>query len=264
MLRNSAPYRSRQIRRDPRKIGRLSVLAVAGLLCLATVGYLAYRMLCQSSFCAITDVNIVGAERVAQKEIMELCAIGLQDNLLTLSPERIRSQVESHPWIERADITRQWPNRLLVRIRERQPVAIANVEGKLYYVDAAGVIFAEIDKKAALDYPVISGSGGAALDSREPSESLSSALKFLSYVRKNDTVLPRQNVSEINIRSNGEMVVFLADRPFPIYLGTEGLERSYYRLVKVLYWLYKKKEFDVTGYIRLDYGPEKVLVGRTG
>ena len=141
---------------------------------------------------------------------------------------------------------------------------MANVAGKLYYMDGRGTIFAGILPTEDHDYPVISGLGEEVLQQQEPSRPVSCALQFLRYVRKNDPVLPRQNISEIAIQPDGNLIAYLADRPFPIYLGSDSMETRYYRLVKVLYRLYKKKEFEVTEFIKLDYLPGKVLVGKTG
>ena len=263
MLRNSTPYRVRQKKGEEKRIVLILTFFVIGLLGVSLTVYGMYRVLCKTALFMVTETDIVGADRITQKEILALCDLKLQTNLLTVSPARLQKRVEAHPWIAWAEIKRQWPNRLLVRIKERQPVAIANVEGKLFFVDAKGIVFTEVNPDADLDFPVISGLGRSDLDIQNPSGALQCALQFLRYVPKNDSVLPRQNISEINIRQGGDLVVFLADRPFPIYLGSEAMERKHYRLVKVLGWLYKKKEFEITEYIRLDYGSDKVLVGKT-
>ena len=51
------------------------------------------------------------------------------------------------------------------------------------------------------------------------------------------------------------------DRPFPIHLGRGEMRTKYERLTKVLYWLYKRKEFNKVAYIQVNYNEDKVLVG---
>ena len=125
MLQNATPYRARQKKGEGKKLGLLSSLAFVGLLCLALATYFMYEVLCKTSVFMITETEIAGAQRIGQKEILALCELKLQANLLAVSPLRLRRQVEAHPWIERAEIKRKWPNRLIVQVKERQPVALA-------------------------------------------------------------------------------------------------------------------------------------------
>ncbi|MBU1743269.1 MAG: cell division protein FtsQ, partial [Proteobacteria bacterium] len=63
---------------------------------------------------------------------------------------------------------------------------------------------------------------------------------------------------------SGELILFLADRSFPIYLGQGDMGKKCIRLARVLGWLYKKNEFQDTTSIRLEYLDNKVLVERGG
>ena len=92
---------------------------------------------------------------------------------------------------------------------------------------------------------------------------LHEALLFLKYASRGDALLPKQNVSEVHVTDEGNIIVFLVDRPFPIYLGKGNIRTKYYRLAKVLHKLYKRHLFAETTYIRMDYAVNKVLVGKT-
>jgi len=264
MLRNSTPYRTRHKKRDGKERSIIAATFGGGALLVLLSAYLVYRWLAGSSFLLITDVDLVGGDKLDKKEIIQLSGLGLHANLLTISAGTMEQRIEAHSWVEKAAIEKKWPNRLIITVTERKPVAIANVEGDLHYIDGKGVIFAEMDYDSDLDFPIISGLSRKDLEASDPSPSLNCALQFLRYVGRNDPVLPGQNISEVNIRQKGDLVVFLADKPFPIYLGSDNMERKYLRLVKVLGWLYKKKEIEITEFIRLDYLPDKVMVGKTG
>ncbi|MEJ2691220.1 MAG: FtsQ-type POTRA domain-containing protein [Deltaproteobacteria bacterium] len=240
----------------------LFTAASLGAVVLLAVGCGLYRGMCRSSFFRLATVEVTGRQRTTERQIIEAGGIELHSSLLALSVDKICRNIEKLPWIEHVEIQRDWPGRIVIKVRERQPVALANVAGVLHYMDGSGVVFSKVSPGDDHDFPVISGLGQKYLTMKEPGEAVKSALQFLRYVRRNDPVLPRQNISEIAIQPAGDLVVYLADRPFPIYLGCDRMESSYYRLVKVLSWLYRKKEFEFTEYIRLDYLPEKVLVGK--
>ena len=94
-------------------------------------------------------------------------------------------------------------------------------------------------------------------------ESLKETLALLKLADKNKSILFEQSISEIHISQKGELILYLLDRPFPIYLGTDGkISTRYYRLVKVLKDLYRTREFSKVSYIRLDYQKDTILVGK--
>ena len=60
-------------------------------------------------------------------------------------------------WVEEASISRLWPNKLLVRVKERKPVAFVNMPNQQYVlIDAAGV-FLTPPPRARFSLPVLTG-----------------------------------------------------------------------------------------------------------
>lgn len=73
-----------------------------------------------------------------------------------LSLEAGRKQIESIAWVRSAVLTRVFPNRLVVYITERTPVAYANLNGHVNLVDSEGVLL-DKPESASFDFPVITG-----------------------------------------------------------------------------------------------------------
>jgi cell division protein FtsQ len=59
-------------------------------------------------------------------------------------------------WIEDASVSRVWPDRLVVRIRERIPVAFVYLASSVVLIDAEGVLL-EPPPQASFTFPVLSG-----------------------------------------------------------------------------------------------------------
>ena len=80
---------------------------------------------------------------------------------LTPLAER-RRRLLAIDWVEDAIVSRAWPDRIWVRVRERTPVAFVNVPlgrragSKIALIDAHGVIL-EQPAKARFTFPVLSG-----------------------------------------------------------------------------------------------------------
>jgi cell division protein FtsQ len=241
-------------------------ILIALLLCTAFLAREAYNRLCHSDFFQVTALKIEGNRMTSKEQIAALSGIDIHSNLLAINVSEIKSFLESHPWIARVEIIRDWPNRLLITVKEKKPVALISKDTGLFYLDNKGMIIAAAAPSQELDFPVITGletfsfNPGAA---NQLPDSLQQVMSLLKLADRNNTILPEQNISEINISKSGELVLYLLERAFPIYLGKDGdISTRYYRLVKVLRDLYKSKEFAEVSYIRFDYQKDSILVGK--
>lgn len=243
--------------------------ALVGFLLLIICGFMAdnaYRKLCHSDFFQITEMKINGNRMVSNKQISILSRVDVHSNLLAIDLPQVKSLLESHPWIARADVKRDWPNRLLIDVSEKQAVALLNRKSGLFYLDKKGGIIAAAGPEQELDFPVVTGLETYPLNSSQSvgtSIVLQDVMKFLRLASRNNSILPEQNISEIHLTGENKFIIFLLERAFPIYMGADGdISTQYYRLVKVLRDLYKTKEFSEVSYIRLDYQEDTILVGK--
>lgn len=256
--RNRAPRRSE--RGGPGRKLLVKLVMAAGLMALVGgLGFSFYKILAQSSFFQIVDIEIKGGQRLSKSELLDLSGVDVQSNLVKISSDQVQGLLENHRWIERAVVSRKWPDRLLISIKERRPVAMINLADGLYYVDRESNVFAPVEQGGDLDYPVITCLAGD--DSLQMDYSgLDEALLLIEYAGRPNPNLPVQNISEIRVSEN-DLVLFLVDRPFPIRLGRGDIWGKYRRVVRVLAALYRRKEFARVAYVDIDYAAAKVLVG---
>jgi len=233
------------------------------LAALAVGSFLTLKALERSEFFQVTNIRIQGCQRVTKNQVLELSGVDIHTNLLALDLDEVKDRVKSHEWVETAEVDRNWPNRLQITIRERVPVALVSLKDGLHYVDRQGVAFAMVLPPEELDYPVITGLSREQWPYEVGGSPLGEALQFIRAAGHGSTVLPGQSLSEIHLDANGSLTLFLVDRPFPIFLGKGEVTTKYHRLARVLNRLYKGNEFAATAYIRMDYLPDKVLVGLT-
>jgi len=265
----AAPLQRNSLRKPEVKqgflvIALLTVVVIGGLIAGAVSSY---RWLCRSDFFQVTSIDVVGNQEVDKEKIIQLAGIEPHANLLALDLKAIAPRIEGYSWIEKVTLRKEWPSHLRVEVRERRPLALLNTPNGLFYVDSKGEPFAPLNGQNEIDFPVISGMendlifNGDTVQVKAP-EKMQAALQFIGYAARGTSALPAQNISEIHSSDEQGVILFLADRPFPIFLGKELGKKSYNRLAKVLYWLYKKKEFQAVSYIRLDYLDNKILVGK--
>ena len=171
-------YRRRQrnidVRRAriPHRARRIIVWLLLGAAAVIPIGYGGIRLFSyalRSPQFRVTggeNVTIQGNRYVSREEVLSALGIhfytraggGVSAFRLNLDDER--KQVELIPWVQRATVTRVFPNRLAVTIVEREPVAFANIDGRVKLVDADGVLL-EKPEKADFTFPVLEGFGEA-------------------------------------------------------------------------------------------------------
>ena len=108
------------------------------------------------------DVQVTGNRFVSREEIAN--ALGFSPHagrdpgikVFRLSLEAARRRVEAIAWVRRAALMRILPNRLVVHVTERTPVAFANLGGHVSLVDSDGVVL-EKPESASFDLPIITG-----------------------------------------------------------------------------------------------------------
>jgi cell division protein FtsQ len=236
------------------------------LLCAAFLARETYHRLSNSDFFQITSLKIEGNRMTSKEQIAALSKVDIHSNLMAIKVSEVKSLLESHPWIAGVDISRDWPNRLVITVKEKKPVALLSRDSGLFYLDNKGMIIAAAAPSQELDFPVITGLNNFSFNpagGNQVPESLQQCMTLLKLADRNNIILPEQNISEIHISRNEELILYLLERAFPIYLGKDGdISTRYYRLVKVLRDLYKSKEFSEVSYIRFDYQKDSILVGK--
>ncbi|WP_425228286.1 cell division protein FtsQ/DivIB [Sphingomonas sp.] len=69
----------------------------------------------------------------------------------------VRRRLLTLGWVKDAQVSRRYPNKVLVRIVERVPAATWQFHGQLKLVDADGVILDDVDRNAMPDLPLLIG-----------------------------------------------------------------------------------------------------------
>lgn len=271
--------RRKELKRSPVVAAKGGVRRFIPLICFVLVavslGYVAYgplvRAVADLKFFKIREISITGCRTTTPALIRELAGIRYQASLLALNPDHIEAILRMHPWIAAAELRREWPDVLVVAVKEYVPEALVARDSpggaRFYYLDRNGVAFAPVEPGGEMDFPVITGLSGKE-DSEGLRKACGDALALLKLVRQNNPNLPLQNLSEIHVDREAGMTVYLADYPFPIYFGVGEIRTKYSRLKRVLEVLYKEAGQGMTiadvAYIRMDYLENKVLVARSG
>lgn len=94
-----------------------------------------------SSLLAVSGVRVDGTAVLDPRSVRRAAAVPLGGPLATVDLDSIAARVEQLRAVRSVDVSRSWPDRVLVSVTERQAVAVVDRDGVVRGLDADGVIF---------------------------------------------------------------------------------------------------------------------------
>ena len=144
------------------KLMNLTV-AVLVWMCVALCAVASVRLLSRASQFDIQGITVAGDTRHNNSVTLRAnVAPRIAGTFFTVDLARVRTAFEAAPWVRRAVVRREFPNRLRVTLQEHQPVALWGGDGDARMVNSFGEVFeanlGEVDQDSL---PMLSGPEGA-------------------------------------------------------------------------------------------------------
>lgn len=194
--------------------------AVVGVTFAAVIG--GYLWGTSSPRFSVRDVHVEGAKRASIPQLAELTGIESATNIFLVNPADCARRIETHPWVRRATVRRDFPGTVYIDIEEHDPVALIAL-GPLYLVDRQGVVFKRVSWGDPVDFPVITG-----LMAGDPT---GPALDVLDAWRVSAA---SQQLAEIHLDPlHGAILTLAADEegpPIVVHLGHQEFPRRLQKL----------------------------------
>jgi cell division protein FtsQ len=118
-----------------------------------------------SSVLTVKKVDVRGESFLSRRQVLDAAAVPTGGHLAELDLAAIRSRVEALAPVRHVDVSREWPDGVLIKITERTPVAVVEIGGGFHAMDADGVLFRDYPRPPAGMPRVVStaDTGSAAL-----------------------------------------------------------------------------------------------------
>jgi len=237
----------------------LSVLA--GFSLMLVIGYqyllnIPYFMIKSSD-----AIMITGSERANPAAVLRELQIKPGTSLLAVQPQKVELALQQQPWIAQAELTRVWPDRIRLVVREHQPVALVKIAEKLYLMDNHGVLFKGLEPHDPHEFPVITGLelehfqrvGGVM------SPLLAKVFDLLELLQEKDHYLSLATVGDIHVDGERGFTIYPTELRIGITLGFQNYKQKLANLQKVLPQIKQYSDLAKIEKIDLNY-PQRVLV----
>jgi cell division protein FtsQ len=215
----------------------------------------AYSFLISIPYFQAREIMIRGCKELTEKEILSLAAIKPSQNILVVNTDEAARRIRVNPWVKDVSVGREFPDRVVIEIRERTPMALLKKDTAFYLLDMEGVTFKKLEMGDDLDLPILTGfhsSGKLDLPLLERT------LQMIQYLAKNPDFPNIKAISEINGSERFGLSLF-TNTGLCLSLGFDNYENKLKRLPAIMADLDQRRQ--KTAFLQIDLSdPIKVTV----
>ena len=248
-------YKNSQAKEAEKRRHRVwSFLKIIGAGCLIGVMSSAftfcYDFLTQCDYFDAREINIEGESKLTEDQIVQQANVELGKNILSLNLSVIRRRLLTFQWIADAEVRRELPSTIHIRIKEQNAVAVLDL-GREYLMNESGEVFKILepsdDKLIAggvvfirgLDYSDISDPG-------EPkSPTFAAVMDVLQVGYQNNGGVT--SIKRVDVDREIGLTLHLSDRITKVNIGYNDYPLKYQKLKNIL--------------LHLDQQPEEMEIG---
>ena len=123
----------KRISRKKRRFGIFFVFTI--------VSFVAVAVLLSPLF-EIRQIEIIGNNTISANDILGQAQLETGQNMLAFNASTVRAQINQLPFVQRVDVVREFPDKVIITVAERVPVANVRVAHSAVYllIDNAGMV----------------------------------------------------------------------------------------------------------------------------
>ncbi len=149
----------------------------------------------------------------------------LGKNLDKTNLKVISNNIENHPYIQAARVSKKYPSKIKVEVIEREPIAILQID-PMVLLDKEGYVLPDAGNLKNYNVPIMTNfnTENNLYPPGEKAMSLNvkKCIYWLNKIKKHYYSL-YENLSEMKMTANNEMQLILSEQPTHIYLGVDEI-----------------------------------------
>jgi cell division protein FtsQ len=243
----------------------------AALMFVSLLFVFSYDFLTQCDYFKAKGLRVAGTHRLTQKQVLQQANITDGVNIFSVNLPKVRKRLLAQPWIEEAEVSRELPSGIHIRIKEQEPLAVLDL-GRKFIINTQGEIFKEMDTSDRCNLPIISGLEFSDINVKgEPrSFPFDAVLNILALGQQSESVLPCELIKRIDVDREMGLSIYAFDHIGEIKIGYNDYPSKYEMLRDVLFYLKKNDGFsrlesiDLNNLNRIVVNPAKIESAEKG
>lgn len=243
---------------------KISAVGTA-LLFFSLLFVFSYDLLTQCDYFKAEGLMVTGAHRLTENQVLKAAQIQTGVNIFSVNLSKVRKRLIAHSWIQDAEVSRELPSGISIRIKEQKPLAILDL-GRKFIVNTQGEIFKEMDASDLCNLPIISGLEFSDINVKDESRSIpfNAVMTLLALGQKSESVLPYGLIKRIHVDREMGLSIYAFDHIREIKMGYSDYPGKFEMLKDVLSYLKKNGELshlesiDLNDLDRIVINPAKI------
>jgi cell division protein FtsQ len=241
--------------------------AIAGVVMVVGIGsgvvWGARRYVRTSPRFTVSEIVTSGGKRRGPDDIASIASIVKGQNVFSIDLDRARARLAADPWIESAELTRQLPGTISIRVTEREASGIVAMAGDAgtYLVTRDGAVIKRVEAGDPLDFHVVTGVALKTLveDREGATRTIRQALD-LAYDYDRAPLAQRSPLQEVHVEPNGDMTLVIGKSGVALRMGSGPYRRKLEQAVRTVAELDRRGAKPETIMLDDEARPERVVV----
>lgn len=242
-------YKNSAAKRRNKIIQRLifcikTTAVVTALLVVSFLFIFSYDFITQCDYFSADRLVVTGENRLSEKLVLQQAQIKKGINIFSLNLSKARKRLLAHSWIVEAEVSRELPSGINIRIQEHKPLAILDL-GRKFIINTSGEIFKEMAASDPDHLPIISGLQFSDINLRGKPLSIpfKAVMNVMELGQKSESVLPYKQLKLIQVDREMGLTIYAFDRIKAIKIGYNNYPDKYAKLKNILLYLKKRRGF---------------------
>jgi len=213
----------------------LGALVVGGMSALFVFGY---DYMTQCHYFKAKELDVIGGNRLSEQTVLEQARLAKGINILSVNLALVRKRLMAHPWVADAEVSRELPDRIRIRVQEHQALAVLDL-GRRFLVNRRGKIFKEMTPSDPAEIPLITGLefSDIRVSDKKGSHAYASVMQVLRLGEQTGSILPNHAVKRISVDREIGLTLHAFDGTKVIKLGYKDYPAKYERLRTAMLYL---------------------------
>ena len=237
------------------------VAGVAALLVTSVLFIFAYDVITQCDYFKAKSLKIEGVQRLTQNQIIEAARVKKGMNVLAVNLAAVRKRLLAQPWIADAEIRREIPAGLHIKVKEHTPLAIIDL-GRKFLLNENGRVFKEWTNTDPAKLPLVSGlalndirihgetaaqpsvkDGNPSQLEHPQNDPFEAVMQVLRLGKKNRSILSNRNIRQIQVDREIGITIVALKQMRTIVLGYHNYPLKFNMLKDILSYGKRRRSF---------------------
>lgn len=250
-------------------VGFTMVVGIGG-----TVAWGARKHVKTSPRFAVSEIVTTGAKRRTADELAATAGIAKGQNVFSVDLDRARARLLADPWVSDAQLSRQLPGTLFVRVVEREAAGLVatvdrdqtaqqGAQGRTdtYLVTRDGSVIKHLEAGDPTELPIVTGiSLQQLVEDREGATRAVRRALDLASDYDHCPLAARAPLEEVHVENNGELTLVVGKSAITLHMGGPPYRRKLEQAVRVVAELDRRGAKPDTIMLDNEARPDRVVV----